>query len=531
VGYVVPLAGLLTATTLLLAWRVDINEFSMHHFYKNRLVRCFLGASHMERRPNPFTGFDEDDDLPISEFVPAEGPNAAYAGPYPIVNAALNFTAGQQLAWQERKAASFVFTPLFCGFEAPPETGNHGGRRGAALRLFGYRRTREYAYPPSGIHYGTAVAISGAAVNPNQGYHSSPAIAFLLTVFDVRLGWWLGNPRRDETARKSSPRFGLMYLIYELLGLSDDRAGFVSLSDGGHFENLGIYELVRRRCKVIVACDAEQDGDLTFNGLAGAVRKCRTDFNVEIDVDPSRIARLPDAKTSRTHCVVGSIRYPDDPGNPGLLIYVKSSLTGEEPTDVLEYASSHPEFPHESTADQWFDESQFESYRRLGYHIATTTFEPALRLLAGTGVNLENVFEAAERTWFPLSAAIESTATKHTQTYLALLETLRTTPALAFLDRELFPESTLVAGPAPTEPSRDAFYFCTALVQLLEDIWLDFSLDDPLQQRSPYVEGWLELYRRWIRNSPALRATWAVVRMTYNSRFQAFWNRLATPED
>jgi hypothetical protein len=544
-GFVWPLFIALVFVTLLLSWRVDINEFSMHHFYKNRLVRCFLGASRSNRRPNLFTGFDEYDDELLATFQPNPLPREGkadrangevdekpYVGPYPIINAALNYTAGAQLAWQERKAASFVFTPLFCGFEPAPESGPRR-RRGitiaSKLRTFGFRKTREYAYQPHGMHIGTAVAISGAAVSPNQGYHTSSALAFLMTVFDVRLGWWLGNPRSDEKSAKSSPLLGLMYTVKELFGLSDDRSGFVSISDGGHFENLGIYELVRRRCSVIVACDAEQDEGLTFNGLAGAVRKCRTDFDVEIDIDPSRVQRAVDTKRSRTHCVVGTIRYPEARDNPGLLIYLKSSLTGEEPADVLEYAASHRGFPHESTGDQWFDESQFESYRRLGLHVATTTFKPAIDLYAtmkGTPIEFADEFRAAERMWYPPSAAIEAYATKHTRTYSELLDKLRSDEQLTFLDRQLFPDSKLPQVTPTPENRREAFYFCTALIQLLEDIWTDFKLEDELQRRSPHVEGWISLYRGWIAGSPTLQATWEGVQSTYGTRFRAFWKQL-----
>jgi hypothetical protein len=523
--FVVPLFLILAIVAVYLAWRVDINEFSMHHFYKNRLVRCYLGASNPNRKPNPFTGFDDSDDVPLKELRPSQ----QYTGPYPIINAALNFTAGDRLAWQERMAAPFVFTPLYCGFDASSEGGRSRafGRKALRLRPAGYRDTASFAYPEKGIGIGTALAISGAAVSPNQGYHSSLFVAFLLTVFNVRLGWWLGNPRKDDASKRSGPPLGLMYLVKELFGFTSDRANYVSVSDGGHFENLGIYELIRRRCTFIVACDAEQDSGLTFNGLANAVRKCRTDFDVEIDIDPSRIARDNESSRSRTHCVVGTIRYPD--GHQGKLVYLKASLTGAEPADVLEYASSHSTFPHESTSDQWFDESQFECYRKLGYHVATTTFEPAQRLERNLGIADSpcSVFAAVARIWYPPSEAIERNATKHTQTYMTLMEVLRSNPGLAFLDRELFPESNLTfAGTVTPENRRDGFYFCISLIQLLEDIWVDFRLDEELQRGSPFVEGWMSLYQGWVTRSETLQNTWTSVQGTYGARFRSFVTEL-----
>jgi len=386
VAFLLALAG--GAAAALLAWRVDVNEFSLHHFYKNRLVRCYLGGSRGPgmRAPNPFTGFDPDDDIPLArmhlETRARRAPVAeeAYDGPYPIINTALNLVTGENLAWQERRAASFVFTPHYAGYEVTPEPGVAPGSRRIASD--GYRPTGRYGYPPSerqgvepvgGIPLGTALAISGAAANPNMGYHSSAPAAFLMTMFNVRLGWWMGNPRHRSTYAFSSPRLlGLAYLLNELTGNSGDRSRYVNLSDGGHFDNLGLYELVRRRCRWIVVCDAEQDGNLAFGGLGNAIRKCRADFGVDIDVRPIGIHPLG-ADGRSVHCAVGTVHY--GPDCTGVLVYLKASLTGDEPTDVLEYRARQPLFPHQSTGDQWFDESQFESYRALGQHVAVQVLE------------------------------------------------------------------------------------------------------------------------------------------------------------
>ena len=372
---------IVAAVALALAFRVNVNEFSMHHFYKNRLVRCYLGASRGPwRKPNRFTGFDLDDDVKLAALRSPRAASSAkppaadvvYAGPVPIINVALNLVKGDNLAWQERKAESFVFTPYYSGFAAT----EHGGTSlMSQVWKYAYRPTAQYAYgADNGPALGTAISISGAAANPNMGAQSSPAAGFLLTVFNARLGWWMGNPRRAWKWRRSSPANGLLYLVAELFGQTNDRGAFVNLSDGGHFENLGIYELVRRRCAVVIAADAEEDHDMQFGGLANAIRKCRIDFGVDIDIDVEPIRRGPDG-FSRMHYAVGEIRYPSGPA--GVLIYLKSSLTGQEPTDVLQYRAHHTQFPHESTGDQWFSESQFESYRALGEHIASGAFSAA----------------------------------------------------------------------------------------------------------------------------------------------------------
>lgn len=419
------------AVTLLMAWRVDINQFSMHMFYRNRLVACFLGASNSDRSPNRFTGFDPGDDLPLKDF--RWNAPKPYDGPYPVLNASLNLVKGKDLAWQERKAESFVMTPHFCGYDVwleeqdspmlmhdrpttddrkrvdglvtatatavarqanVPSSASIAGKEdpaqsteswleraldticktGHKLERFGYRATEDYAFPVPGFNgpnLGLAMAISGAAVSPNMGFYSSTPVAFLMTIFNVRLGQWLGNPRHPITSRRATPRLGLWWLINELLGGTNDDAAYVYLSDGGHFENMGLYELVKRRCGLIIVCDAEADENYTFSGIGNAIRKCRIDLGIDIDLDTSKIAPPKAGRWSEQHCAVGRIHYEnaDQFARTGIIIYFKASLTGDEDADVKNYKKEHALFPHESTVDQWFSESQFESYRELGYHV------------------------------------------------------------------------------------------------------------------------------------------------------------------
>jgi len=386
-GFLLFLAG------LILSWRVDVNEFSLHHFYRNRLVRCYLGASNPCRKPQVFTGFDPADDLPLNDFA------SGYSGPYPILNAALNITSGEELGYATRRAKSFVFTPLYCGYDV----GTTGQGQERFKRDNGFvpsfsptatgrsRHGLTVARPDDGITLGTAMAISGAAASPNMGNLTSPAVAFFMTIFDVRLGWWMGNPRYEETWRSPGPRLGISYLLSELMAQSDEKKGYVYLSDGGHFENLGVYELVKRHCRLIVACDADCDGDYQFDNLLSLIEKVRTDFGAKIIINFEDI-RPQDAVQSAKNFVVGEILYdpqkPSDLGSKGTFIYIKASMpmkqaqgmkqeslkTTEEkqkglPDDVWRYHDLHGSFPHQSTADQWFDQLQFESYRALGEYI------------------------------------------------------------------------------------------------------------------------------------------------------------------
>jgi hypothetical protein len=367
-----PLIGILMfiAATIvgLLGWRLDINEFSLHPFYRDRLARCYGGAATPNRMPDRFTGFTGTDrQYKLPDLLPVKF-GGQYLGPFPIFCTAINLTSGEDLAYQERKAASFTFTPLYSGYNVGWTESNSRTRQ-----FNGFIHNDEYVYSGlGGMNMAGAVAISGAAVSPNMGYHTNPAVAFLLTVFNVRLGWWIRNPRYQFKSDNptNSPIFGLLQLLNELLGSASDTAKFVYLTDGGHFDNMGLYELVRRRCRTIVICDGEQDCKLQFGGLGMAIRKCRLDFGVEVNLDDVRHMSCYPA-LNKHHVVTGQVIYPEDPSNPGTVVYIKSSLTGDEPADLLNYRHEDPVFPHDSTANQFFTESKFESYRALGVHIAT----------------------------------------------------------------------------------------------------------------------------------------------------------------
>src|SRR5205809_146656 len=135
--------------------------------------------------------------------------------------------------------------------------------------------------------------------------------------------------------------------------------------------------LARRRGRYIIACDADHDGGLAFGDLGNLIRKCRTDMGIDIEIGVDSIRRQESTGLSKWHCAIGTIRYDalGEGATPGTLVYIKSSLTGDEASDVLSYRAQELAFPHQSTSDQWFDESQFESYRKLGYHAGCTTFE------------------------------------------------------------------------------------------------------------------------------------------------------------
>ena len=208
--------GLLVAAVIarLASYFVNINRFSLHALYRNRLIRAYLGATRDMRHPDRFTGFDSDDNVRMHELWPPEiKPRRLFH----IVNIALNVVSTKRLAWQERKAESFTVSPRHCG-----------------SAYLGFRPSQEYGDSLSkktdshGITLGTAMAISGAAVSPNMGYHSSPSTSLLLTLFNVRLGWWLGNPgqagNKHEAYRREGPGFAAKPLFNEAFGQTTDKS-------------------------------------------------------------------------------------------------------------------------------------------------------------------------------------------------------------------------------------------------------------------------------------------------------------------
>jgi NADH:ubiquinone oxidoreductase subunit 6 (subunit J) len=354
---------------------VQINRFSIHALYRNRLVRAYLGASRQQRCPDRFTGFDAEDNLPAHKLWPPEPPKSGSNTfcLFHVVNITLNVVKTARLAWQQRKAESFTVSALHCG---------------AAYK--GYRQSIEYGgHRPYGLSLGTAMAISGAAASPNMGYHSSPSVTLLLALFNVRLGWWLGNPGKEgnDTYSEEGPSTAIRPLAEETFGLTTDSKPWVYLSDGGHFENLGLYEMVRRRCRFIVAIDAGCDPDFSFADLGNAVRKIYIDLGIRVRFDDlDQLKNRP--KNTKGGLIpyhaIGTIHYADADADgdttkckDGVIIYIKPAIHGDstvEGAGIRSYAAAHKDFPHEPTADQWFSESQFESYRSLGLDIAHNIF-------------------------------------------------------------------------------------------------------------------------------------------------------------
>ena len=327
---------------------VDINRTAAHSFYRDRLSKAYLFRV-------TGSGTVVHHDKQLLSNLNGEGS----AAPYHLINAALNLQGSKDPSLRGRVCDFFIFSKRFIG----------------SMRT-GFVKTGEMERYDGNLDLGTAMAISGAAASPNAGETTIKPLVFLMTLLNVRMGYWLPNPRiaRDASwlTRLSLRRGpGPKYVLKESLGHLDTKGRYINVSDGAHIENLGIFELLRRRCKYIIAVDGEQDCEMQFGGLVKLLLYARIDLGIEIDMglDP---LRKNEQGFSSTHWVLGTIRYAD--GETGYLLYIKSSLTGDENEYIRKYKAENPIFPHESTADQFFSEARFEAYRGLGYHIADQLF-------------------------------------------------------------------------------------------------------------------------------------------------------------
>ncbi len=338
------------ATLLVLGFFANPNVLSLHRFYRDRLQTAYLMRSEGPRGKT----------IALRELWQA-------VGPYPLVNTCLNVLNETDRAFAGTAASDyFLLSPLFCG-----------------SKLTGYAATREPSF--KNMTLATAVACSGAAVNPGMGTNTNRVLAFVLALLNLRLGYWVENPKVQMAAFVRYLRWWPYYHLREVLSKTDTTSALVNIADGGFIENLAVYELLRRRCALIIAVDATADPAYVLSDLTNLVTRARNELGLVIRFrqDPERLVRpLPSRGFSQSHFVVADIE--DLPGKPegtapykGLLVYVKSSLRQQRSwktltvtSDSFAYKTYHPRFPHESTADQFFDPVQWNAYYYLGRFIA-----------------------------------------------------------------------------------------------------------------------------------------------------------------
>jgi hypothetical protein len=357
---------------VLLSTLMRPNANSLHPLYRDRLAQAFLFDP---TRP----------DVGNDDIVTARRPKltdiGGLKGPYHLINTALNVEASKIVNRRGRNADFFIFSPKFVGSKSTD-----------------YVATADMQDVTIGLDLPTAMAVSGAAVSSNMGAENIKPLTATLALLNIRLGYWLRNPRRVRAARPPAvkKRRGIgeylrknnlaanYYFLLEAFGLLSEKLKSIYLTDGGHIENLGIYELLRRRCQIIIAVDAEADPEMAFGSFNTLERYALIDMGIRIDLPWQQIAD-ESLKTSKTidnkgdtpkdhgpHCAIGEIIYPGD--HKGILVYIKASLSGDENDYVFDYKKRYRDFPHETTLDQLFSEEQFEAYRALGFHAAYGLF-------------------------------------------------------------------------------------------------------------------------------------------------------------
>ena len=407
-----------------------LNRSSLQTLYSARLTRAYLGASNPQRWAAG--GTSVTDPLPGDAVSWEEYHPERFGGPLHLINTTINETVDgrSQVEQRDRKGVPLAVGPfglsvgvrhhaLWTGRAGAMATGRLSRKRtlvplapASGFRVFATEEAGdEIEVEP--LTLGEWVGISGAAFTTGIGYRTSLGLSLLCGMANVRLGFWWNSgvdpasrevqsrPRRLQRLARRLPFFPVQRLLLnELLARFPGTAlKYWYLSDGGHFENTAAYELIRRRVPLIIILDNGADPECLFEDMGNLVRKARLDFQTEIrfageereggflqiasayedsigTLAQLRPARPAEGKSgpprAARHITAAVVQYPPTAAHPagerGLLLLVKPSLLGDEPSDVLQYAANHPHFPQEPTSDQFFDEAQWESYRALGEH-------------------------------------------------------------------------------------------------------------------------------------------------------------------
>ena len=321
------------AASALFALVCDINAVSMHSYYRSRLAEAFL----------PEVGDDHGGAASHPMLFRLTDVRAAAGGPFHIINTTLNTTSSTNAKLRARNGENMILTPLYCGSSAT-----------------GYRRTSSYLRGE--LTLSTAFSVSGAAVDPDTYATKSRAVSFLMALLNVRLGIWVANPRHEPRRLRWPAWYHLM--MREMLGVGlDEKDARIHLADGGHFENLGLYELLRRRCRYIVVSDAGADPDTTLADLGQAVQRARADLGASVEICADGLADGGTGLRTQAH-LLGRVNYAD--GSHGEILYLKALLRKNLGADIYGYWRTNPEFPNQPTSNQFYGEMQFDSYRELG---------------------------------------------------------------------------------------------------------------------------------------------------------------------
>ena len=350
---------------------VNLNQITIHRYYRDRLMESFLPDidSALDNKTGPAKGAEITS---LDAIQNADNANS----PYHIINTNLVLVDSDNKTYRSRGGDNFILSPLYCGSNAT-----------------GWKHTSEFM--KGRMDLASAMAISGAAANPNtgvggKGVTRNPIVSILMALLNIRLGYWISNPNSKLYMNPNHFIPGL----YEIWGSGyDENRGFLQISDGGHFENTGMYELVRRRCKLIIICDAGADKDFTFSDFQNTLKRIESDFGARVDFDednqfeqliPMNWVGYPQKTlAANSGFIEGIITYSGgdrdvdsyEGDGKGKLIFIKTTMIEEVSLEVKGYKGANPDFPDQSTADQFFSEEQFEAYRKLGKKIGLDMIE------------------------------------------------------------------------------------------------------------------------------------------------------------
>lgn len=352
---------------------VHNRRYSLHMFYRERLNSAFA----LWRRRRTSTGHVVAEPIPYRERLEFSEIGRSVAGRMPklVVCCAVNLTTDEVPAG--RFAESFTFT---------------SERSGSPL--FGYHPTGRFETDrgPTGtrLTLPSLMAVSGAALSPIMGRFTYPPMRFLMALTNVRLGVWVPsplNPHWDAPPPDRSTWWrrvwrtvvdgwhepGAWYVLREALGVLRPNARFVYLSDGGHWENLGLVELLRRRCTHVLCFDASSEPTGPGQDLGRAIALARSDLGADVEIDPRPTIPGPDGLAADV-AARGTVRYPGGPAE-AKLVYAKAVLVPDSGWDLLAFRARDHAFPLHATSKQMFTDEQFEAYRALGHAAGVRAFE------------------------------------------------------------------------------------------------------------------------------------------------------------
>lgn len=382
-----------------LAWilslRTNINYVGFHRFYRDRLMEAFMPAPDCLSE-NVVSYSTEADGLSLVELWPQNEDEASKKPktntPYPIINtnAILINDRDRKLAW--RGGDNFILSPLYTGCTAT-----------------GWERTWRHIAKNGPLSVASAMAASGAATNSNSAYVGAgitrdPLVSIVMMLLNIRLGMWVGSPSKPNAGPSSNePNHISPGFIYGMARQGyKHESSYMELSDGGHFDNLGIYELVRRQLSVVLVLDGEADPTMSMPALFSVAQRVNEDFGATIDLHDQLDALIPKtrpgfpnaAKYAEMPYFVAPITYSDN--SKGILIYVKLAMAGNLSFVARGYKAQNPDFPHQPTANQFFVPEQVEAYREIGYKNMMAAIEQ-LQLRQGgfTLNNIETQYDAA----------------------------------------------------------------------------------------------------------------------------------------